>query len=100
MTTAEKKIFIGTVIEKMEKSQEREFSVKKELANDEVALNRVLEMIRDGENLPSNSGYLSLDDWKKALEKQILTSNGSLQKLADERIEIEALKFYVENVVA
>ncbi|MGL5965463.1 MAG: hypothetical protein ACRCZ2_13865 [Fusobacteriaceae bacterium] len=98
MTTAEKKIFIAGVIEKMERSQEREFTVQKELANDEVALNRVLEMIRDGETLPSNSGYLSLAEWKKALEKQIATSHGSLQKLADDRVEIEAFKFYVENV--
>lgn len=100
MTLAEKKIFIGGVIEKMEKSQEREFSVQKELANDEVALNRVNEMITDGENLPSNSGYLSLAEWKKALEKQIATGNGSLQKLADDRVEIEALKYFVENAVS
>lgn len=99
MTLAEKKIYIDAVIVKMEKSQEREPSLHREKANDEVALNRINEMITGGENLPSNSGYGSLADWKKEIQKQILSKENSIKNLADERVEIEALKYFVANAV-
>ncbi|MGL5963040.1 MAG: hypothetical protein ACRCZ9_07105 [Fusobacteriaceae bacterium] len=98
MDLAAKKEMIEKLVEKLEKSNDREASLRRELANDSAALERIDDMVSNGDPLPSDFAYLGFIEWREAVEKQIGTSEKSLLNIAEQRIEVEALKFYLENV--
>ncbi|MGL4253787.1 MAG: hypothetical protein ACRCU6_04120 [Fusobacteriaceae bacterium] len=98
MELAAKKEAITKLVEKLEKSNEREPSVKRELANDRAALERIDDMVDNGDPLPPGFAYDGFIEWRDAVEKQIATGEKSLLNISEQRIEIEALKFYLDNV--
>ncbi|MGL4403043.1 MAG: hypothetical protein ACRCTS_04920 [Fusobacteriaceae bacterium] len=98
MELAAKKEMIEKLVEKLEKSNEREASVKRELANDCAALERIDGMVDDGEPLPPDFAYPGFLEWRDAVEKQIATGEKSLVNISEQRIEIEALRYYLDNI--
>ncbi|MGL4403578.1 MAG: hypothetical protein ACRCTS_07650 [Fusobacteriaceae bacterium] len=98
MDLAAKKEAITKLVEKLEKSNEREPSVRRELANDRAALERIDDMVDNGDPLPPGFAYDGFIEWRDAVEKQIATSEKSLLNIAEQRIEIEALRYYLDNI--
>ncbi len=98
MDLAAKKEMIEKLVEKLEKSNEREPSVRRELANDSAALERIDDMVDNGDPLPPDFAYPGFMEWRDAVEKQIATGEKSLLNIAEQRIEIEALRYYLDNI--
>lgn len=89
---------VDELITQYKKSNERELTVRKELADDEITVKRVEEMIGNGEPLPENSPYDSLDAWLTSIKKEVKTGENSLVKILEQKIMVEALEFYLENI--
>ena len=91
------KMILEGVIAKTEKSIERELSVKKELADDQAALTHIERMQEDGEPLPATNPYGSYSEWKDQVEKEIKTSQNSLDRIEIEKAELMAFNYFVQN---
>ncbi|MGL4499208.1 MAG: hypothetical protein ACRCU2_09115 [Planktothrix sp.] len=98
MTIEEKKIRVQEFIDKLEKDNEREDGVRRELANDRATVEAIDGMVDNGEPFPPNSPYPSYIDWREIVEKQITASEKNLLKFSDQKIEIELYQFYLDNV--
>lgn len=97
MNLAAKKEGITKLVEKLTKSNDREDNLKKELANDRATLERIDDMVNDGDTLPNDIVYTSFTDWRDAVEKQITSGERSIQRISEQKIEVEALQYYVDN---
>ncbi|MGL6098734.1 MAG: hypothetical protein ACRC0G_03805, partial [Fusobacteriaceae bacterium] len=98
MTIDEKKLKVQTFIDKLEKDNEGEDRVRRELANDSATLEAIDDMVNNGESLPSNSPYLGFIQWRELVEKQIGASEKNLLKFSEQKLEIEFYQFYLDNV--
>lgn len=98
MTIDEKKVLIQGLINSLVKSNGREENLKKELSDDKMTLKSVQEMIIKGDAVPVDCGYESLEEWKTTIEKETLAGIKSLANIEEQKIEVEALKFYIEKI--
>ncbi len=98
MTIDEKKILIQGIINSLVKANGKEENVKKELSDDKLTLKTIQAMILAGEAVPVDCGYESLEVWKISIEKEVTTGIKSLANIEDQKIEVEALKFYIEKI--
>lgn len=98
MTIDEKKVLIQGMVNSLVKSNGREENLKKELSDDKMTLKSVQEMIIKGDAVPVDCGYESLEAWKTTIEKETLAGIKSLANIEDQKIEVEALKFYIEKI--
>ncbi|MGL5054412.1 MAG: hypothetical protein ACRC54_01840 [Fusobacteriaceae bacterium] len=98
MTIDEKKVLIQGLINSLVKSNGREENLKKELSDDKMTLKSVQEMIIKGDAVPVDCGYESLEAWKTTIEKETLAGIKSLANIEEQKIEVEALKFYIEKI--
>lgn len=96
-TPEEKRVVIQGLVDKFTKSNEREPAVKRELADDTMSLSKITEMITNGEPMPADSPYESLEAWEESISKEILTSQKSLAKIEEQKVEIEGLQYYLDN---
>lgn len=97
MTTLEKKDLIQGLVDKKAKSNEREISIKKELTDDTLTFSKIQEMMGNSEPLPIDSPYESYEEWTSSIEKEINTGIKSLTKIDEQKVEIEALEYYINN---
>lgn len=97
LTNKEAKEIITEVLEKQEKSVEREINYKKELENDKALLAHIEELVASGETIPDGNAYSSYTEWKEAIEKQIKAGQSSLDRIDTEKAEIIAFKYFLEN---
>ena len=93
-----KKIVINGMIEKLTKSNLRELALKKELADDNLTFLKVTEMSEGGIELPLDCGYENYEEWLEEIEKEINTGIGSLSRVDEQKVEVEALQYYVDNI--
>ncbi len=93
-----KKIIITAMIEKLTKSNKRELGLKKELADDNLTFLKVTEMSENSAELPVDCGYENYPEWLDGIEKEINTGIGSLAKVDEQKIEVEALQYYIDNI--
>lgn len=98
MTVDEKKGAVQLMINALTKSNERESNLKKELSDDTMTLRGVQEMILNGDPVPLDCGYDTLEAWEASIEKEITSSNKSLANIEEQKIEVEALQYYVDNI--
>lgn len=98
MTIDEKKVLIQGLVNSLVKSNGREENLKKELSDDKMTLKSVQEMIIKGDAVPVDCGYESLEAWKTTIEKETLAGIKSLANIEEQKIEVEALKFYIEKI--
>ena len=98
MTVDEKKLLIQGLVNSLVKSNGREENLKKELSDDKMTLKSVQEMILNGDAVPLDCGYESLEVWKTTIEKETLTGIKALANIEEQKIEIEALKFYIAQI--
>lgn len=99
LTVTEAKAIIQEVIAKTEKSIERELSYKKELADDNLTYESLLEMEAASEPLPEGCPYKDYAEWKKQIEDEIKSSESSIARIGIEKAELMAFKYYMENAV-
>lgn len=93
-----KKSIVMAMVEKLTNNIKREIALQRELADDHMAMRKVEEMKENVDPLPENCGYLDYVEWIKGLEKEIASEVGSLAKIQEQKVELEALQFYLENV--
>lgn len=98
MNLVAKKEAIGKLVERLMKSNEREDGLKRELANDRATLERIDDMVDNGDLLPEDCAYDTFIHWREAMEKQVNTGEKSIHKIMDQKLEVEALQFYLDNV--
>ncbi|MGL4867277.1 MAG: hypothetical protein ACRC4S_01290, partial [Cetobacterium sp.] len=94
---AEVRFLIEGVIAKTKKSIEREVSVNKELTDDCASLERVIDMQNADEELPVDGGYESYTEWRETLEKEIKSSENSLNRIQIEKAELVAFEYFMDN---
>lgn len=78
---------------KTTKAVKREEAIMKEMEND----NATLTYLNTLEELPKNSKYASLDDWKAAINKQIKIGENALLNIELKKAIIEALDYFFEH---
>ena len=98
MTLDEKKLKVQEFIDKLQKDNEGEDRVKRELANDRATLEAIDGMVDNGEPMPPNCPYPSYVEWRDVVEKQIGTSEKNLMRFSEQKLEIEFYQFYLDNV--
>lgn len=98
MTVEDKKGAVQKMINTLTKSNERESNLRKELSDDAMTLRGVQEMILNGDPVPLDCGYETLEDWEASIEKEIASGNKSLANIEEQKIEVEALQYYVDNI--
>ncbi|MEG1009940.1 MAG: hypothetical protein RSF67_09065, partial [Clostridia bacterium] len=84
-------------ISKTKKSIEREGAFLKELMDDQATLSHIGKLEMDSEPLPSGSPYASYDEWRDQIEKEIKSSDNSINRIAIEKAELMALEYFVET---
>lgn len=99
MTVDEKKLLIQGMVEKLSKSNERESTLRKELADDRLTLERVEEMQLAADPIPVDSTYESYEAWIASIEKEISRGENSIANIQEQKVEVEALQYYLDNVV-
>ncbi|MGL5123849.1 MAG: hypothetical protein ACRC6K_06795 [Fusobacteriaceae bacterium] len=100
MTNGEKIFIIKSLVEKFTKSIERELGVKKEISDDKATLEQIQEMNNSALAMPSDSGYVSYEEWITSINKEITSGINSLAKIGEQKVEIEALQYYLDNTTA
>lgn len=98
MTIDEKKLLIQGLVNSLVKSNGREENLKKELSDDKMTLKSVQAMILSGDAVPLDCGYESLEAWKISIEKETVAGMKSLANIEEQKVEVEALKFYIEKI--
>lgn len=97
LTVEQAKTIINEVIIKTEKSIEKEVSYQKELADDNLTYQTLLEMEAASEPLPEGCPYKDYAEWKKQIEDEIKSSESSIARIGIEKAELMAFKYFVEN---
>ena len=97
MTGTEAKYLLEAVIEKTEKSIEKEKGYQRELTDDRSTLVQIQNLQDNGEVLPDGCGYDSYTEWKEQIEKEIKTGESSIRRIEVEKAELMAFKFFVET---
>lgn len=97
LTVPMAKEIINKVIDKTEKSIAREANHLKELADDTTTLTAVGEMETAGEPLPADCPYASYLEWKTQLQKEIKSTEGSLERISIEKAELMAFNYFIQN---
>lgn len=97
MTNGEKILIIKSLVEKFTKSVERELGVKKEISDDKATLEQIQEMNSANTAIPTDSGYVSYEEWIASINKEITSGINSLAKIGEQKVEIEALQYYIDN---
>lgn len=93
-----KKEIVVAIAERITNNLKRELALQKELADDKMAMSKVGELLQKADPLPENCGYEDYSQWITGLEKEIASSTGALAKIEEQKVELEALQFYLENV--
>lgn len=96
MEKQEKKLIMKDYSVKLEKAIAREIFVAREIENDKAALKQVKNQKGTGEVL-TDSAYESYDFWIENIEKQIKKGENALKNIAFKKVELEAVKNYIEN---
>ncbi|MGL6024999.1 MAG: hypothetical protein ACRC0F_10330, partial [Cetobacterium sp.] len=97
LTGTEAKYLLEAVIEKTEKSIEKEKNYQRELTDDRSTLVQIQNLQDNGEILPSDCGYDSYTEWAEEIEKEIKTGENSIRRIEVEKAELMAFKYFVEN---
>lgn len=98
MNSGDKKLIIMAMVEKLTKSNKRELALKKELADDNLTFSKVKEMSEAATELPLDCGYENYTEWLEGIEKEISTGIGSLARVEEQKVEVEALQYYIDNI--
>lgn len=96
MEKNEKKLIMKIYSEKLEKAIAREIFVAQEIENDKAALREVQSQKENQVEL-TNGVYESYDAWIEKIEKQIKKGENALKNIAFKKVELEAIKYYIEN---
>ena len=97
LTVSIAKDVLVDVISKTKKSIEREGTFLKELMDDQATLAQIGQLEADSEPLPTGSPYTSYDEWRAQIEKEIKSSDNSINRIAVEKAELMALEYFVAN---
>lgn len=86
------------IIAKHEANIKKEKNLQRELADDKMSMSKAGELLILAEPIPENFGF---EDWGKAMEKiekEVAASTSALAKIEENKIEIEALQYYIDNI--
>lgn len=97
LTVSIAKNILADVISKTKKSIEREGTFLKELMDDQATLAQIGKLEADSEPLPVGSPYTSYDEWRNQIEKEIKSSDNSINRISIEKAELMALEYFVAN---
>lgn len=97
LTVSVAKNVLADVISKTKKSIEREGAFLKELMDDQATLAHIGKLEADSEPLPVGCPYTSYDEWRDQIEKEIKSSDNSINRISIEKAELMAFEHFVET---
>ncbi|MBC2850948.1 hypothetical protein H5J22_05785 [Cetobacterium sp. 8H] len=97
LTVSIAKNVLADVISKTKKSIEREDTFLKELMDDQATLAHIGRLELESEPLPVGCPYASYDEWRDQIEKEIKSSDNSINRISVEKAELMAFEYFVET---